>query len=95
MAFCVAALHTATAGEPLHSPRGKALQTLQVTGVSPDRLDRSVQTVPPRLAALQQSFRQVSGQTADRLARHTPTAAPRLLNNEPWRWTEFQIAPLK
>jgi hypothetical protein len=95
MALCLAALHTATAGEPLHSPRGKAHAITQVQGVSPDRLDRSVQTVPPRLAALQQSLRTVSGQTADRWARHTPTAAPRLLNNEPWRLKEFHIAPLK
>jgi hypothetical protein len=87
----------AHAGDPLLSPKAKALQDSlrAVPGTTPDLIDRSVKAGSPKALDSAQAQRKVPGTTPDMLVRNGPAAPPRLLANEPWRIQHVQIAPLK
>ena len=85
------------AGEPLMSPRAKALaeSLRKILGTTPDMIDRSVKAGSPKALDLANAQRKAPGTTTDMLVRSGPAAPPRLLANEPWRLQEFHVAPVK
>ena len=85
------------AGEPLMSPRAKALaeSLRKIPGTTPDMIDRSVKAGSPKALDLANAQRKAPGTTTDMLVRSGPAAPPRLLANEPWRLQQFQLAPVK
>src|ERR1043165_6052636 len=93
----------ANAGEPLMSPRAKALadSLRKIPGTTPDMLDRSVKPGSPKAIALAESLRKVpsTGSTADLAHGPRPTPPPKDPRVETaWRQNavkEVQIAPLK
>lgn len=91
------ALGTASAAEPLHTPKGKVLadSLARVPGTTTDMIDRSVKSASPKHIALMESLRRVPGTTEDMIVRWGPPVSPRLLSNEPWRAESFRVAPLK
>ncbi|MEQ2005574.1 MAG: hypothetical protein ABMA26_02150 [Limisphaerales bacterium] len=90
-------LGTASAAEPLHSPKGKVLadSLARVPGTTADMIDRSVKNGSPKHIAFVESLRRVPGTTPDMIVRWGPPVSPRLLANEPWRLNSFRVAPLK
>ena len=90
-------LGTASAAEPLHSPKGKVLadSLARVPGTTPDMIDRSLKDGSPKHIAFVESIRRVPGTTPDMIVRNLPAVPPRLLANEPWRAESFRVAPLK
>lgn len=90
-------LSTASAAEPLLSPKAKALadSLARVPGTSADMLDRSIKNGSPKHIAMMESLRRVPGTTPDMIVRWGPPVSPRLLANEPWRLESFRVAPLK
>ena len=90
-------LGTASAAEPLHSPKGKVLadSLARGPGATADMIDRSVQTGSPKHNEFVASLRKVPGTTEDMIVRWGPPVSPRLLANEPWRLESFRVAPLK
>ena len=87
----------ANAGEPLMSPRAKALadSIRRIPGTTPDMIDRSVKAGSPKALDLANAQRKAPGTTTDMLVRNGPAVPPRLLANEPWRLEQFQVAPVK
>ena len=93
----------ANAGEPLMSPRAKALadSLRKVPGTTTDMLDRSVKPGSPKAIALAESLRKVpsTGSTVDLVHAPRPTLSPKDPRFETaWRENagkEFQIAPVK
>ena len=90
-------LGTASAAEPLHTPKGKVLadSLARVPGTTADMMDRSVTASSPKHTEMVASLRKVSGTTPDMIVRNGPNVPPRLLANEPWRAESFRVAPLK
>lgn len=90
-------LGTASAAEPLLSPKAKALadSLARVPGTTADMIDRSVKNGSPKHIAMMESLRRVPGTTPDMIVRWGPAVSPRLLSNEPWRLESFRVAPLK
>ena len=90
-------LGSASAAEPLLSPKAKALadSLARVPGTTADMIDRSVKNGSPKHIAMMESLRRVPGTTQDMIVRNGPAVSPRLLSNEPWRMESFRIAPLK
>ncbi len=93
----------ANAGEPLMSPRAKALadSLRKVPGTTTEMLDRSVKPGSPKAIALAESLRKVpsTGSTVDLVHAPRPTLSPKDPRFETaWRENavkEVQIAPLK
>gem|GEM_PF-1238499 len=90
-------LGTASAAEPLHSPKGKVLadSLARVPGTTADMIDRSAKDGSPKHVAFMESINRVPGTTPDMIVRWGPPVPPRLLANEPWRLESFRVAPLK
>ena len=90
-------LGTASAAEPLLSPKGKELAAslARVPGTTADMIDRSVTASSPKHTEMVASLRKVPGTTQDMIVRWGPPVPPRLLANEPWRLESFRVAPLK
>ena len=90
-------LGTASAAEPLHTPKGKVLadSLARVPGTTADMFDRSAKDGSPKHIAFVESIRRVPGTTPDMIVRNLPAVPPRLLANEPWRLESFRVAPLK
>jgi hypothetical protein len=97
------ATFSAQAGQPLLSPKAKALadSLRKVPGTTPDMIDRSVKVGSPKAIALAESLRKVpsTGQSIDLVHVPRPTLSPKDPRFEmAWRQNavkEFQIAPLK
>ena len=92
----------ANAGEPLMSPRAKALadSLRKIPGTTPDMIDRSVKAGSPKAMELANSLRKVpsTGSTVDLVHAPRPTLSPKDPRFETaWRENvkEFQIAPVK
>jgi hypothetical protein len=91
------------AGEPLYSPRAKALadSLRKVPGTTPDMIDRSVKVGSPRAIALAESLLKVpsTGPSIDLAHAPRPTLSPKDPRFETaWREnaaSQFQVAPLK
>ncbi len=67
-------LGTASAAEPLHSPKGKVLadSLARVPGTTADMIDRSVKNGSPKHIAFVESLRRVPGTTPDMIVRWGP-----------------------
>ena len=93
----------ANAGEPLMSPRAKALadSLRKIPGTIPDMIDRSVNAGSPKAIELANSLRKVpsTGSTVDLAHAPRPTLSPKDPRFETaWRENaakEIQIAPVK
>lgn len=98
-----AAVTTASAGEPLHSPKGKSLadSLRTVPGSTTDMIDRSVLPGSPKGRELASSLRKVpiAGPSVDLAHGPRPTMSPKDPRYETavreLRAKEFQVAPLK
>ena len=92
----------ANAGEPLMSPRARALadSPRKIPRTTPDMIDRSVKAGSPRAIGLANSLRKVpsTASTVDLVHAPRPTLSPKDPRFETaWRENvkEFQIAPVK
>jgi hypothetical protein len=96
---------TANAGEPLLSPKAKALadSLKTVPGTTPDLIDRSLKIGSPKALELANSVRKVpsAGPSIDLAHAPRPTMSPKdprfdvALRANAVRQLEVQIAPLK
>lgn len=89
----LATVFAAQAGNPLASPRAKSNEIKRTTGTTPDMIDRSIQTIPPKVREQQASLRKVSGTTADVLDR-SYAGIPKL-REQLGSSKVFYVAPLK
>lgn len=97
------AVNTASAAEPLHSPKGKALadSLRTVPGTTTDMIDRSVLPGSPKGRELAYSLRKVPsiGPSVDLAHGPRPTLSPKDPRYEAalreLRAKEFYVAPLK
>ncbi len=71
----------ASASEPLLSPRAKSNLISTMSGVTEERLDRSIPTASPKTLA--NRIPVAPGMTEDRLDRRLFSASPRALQNNP------------
>ncbi|MEQ2007335.1 MAG: hypothetical protein ABMA26_11105 [Limisphaerales bacterium] len=76
--FAVLSHATASAAEPLLSPRAKSAAMVRIAGTEADHLDRSLPTASPKARALQASLARISGSEADHLERGLPTVSPKV-----------------
>ena len=96
-------VNSASAAEPLHSPKGKALadSLRTVPGSTTDMIDRSVGPSSPRGRELAYSLRKVpsAGPSVDLAHGPRPLLSPKDPRYETalreLRAKEFQVAPLK
>ena len=94
---------SALAGDAVLSPKAKELRNSvrRVSGITEDRIDRSLKSVSPKVAELEASYHRVpaAGPTIDLAHAQRPTMAPKDPRFETaWRrnaTAEFQVAPLK
>lgn len=99
----ITAFNAASAAEPLHSPKGKALadSLRTVPGSTTDMIDRSVLPGSPKGRELAYSLRKVpsTGPSIDLAHGPRPTLSPKDPRYETalreLRAREFQVAPLK
>ena len=73
-------LGTASAAEPLHTPKGKVLadSLARVPGTTPDMIDRSLPAASPKELAARASLARIGGSEADHLNRDVSSVSPRL-----------------
>ena len=96
---------SATAGEPLMSPKAKELaySLRKVPGTTPDMIDRSVKLGSPKALEFAHSLRKVpsTGPSIDLAHAPRPTMSPKdpryetALRKNAAQQLEFQVAPLK
>jgi hypothetical protein len=75
------AVATGSVMEPLMTPKARSNQISKTSGVTEERLDRSVPMAPPKF--LKQRASSVAGSSEDRVERRLFSASPKALENFP------------